>query len=43
MLIESCSLSVLKPTLQCGSEIWDCNKGQVNDLESVILGVLRTY
>ena len=31
-------LSVVRPCLQYGSEIWDCNKSQTRALESIILG-----
>ena len=31
-------LSVVRPSLEYGNEIWDCNKSQANALESVILG-----
>ena len=31
-------LSVLRPSLEYGSEIWDCNKSQARALESIILG-----
>ena len=31
-------LSVVRPSLEYGSEIWDCNKSQTRALESVILG-----
>ena len=38
MLVECCLLSVVRPSLEYGNEIWDCNKSQANALESVILG-----
>ena len=31
-------LSVVRPSLEYGSEIWDCNKSQTRALESIILG-----
>ena len=31
-------LSVVRPSLEYGSEIWDCNKSQARALESIILG-----
>ena len=31
-------LSVVRPSLEYGSEIWDCNKSQTIALESIILG-----
>ena len=31
-------LCVVRPTLEDGSEIWDCNKGRATALESIILG-----
>ena len=30
--------SVVRPSLECGSEIWDCNMSQARALESIILG-----
>ena len=34
-------LSAVRPSLEYGNEIWDCNKSQANALESVILGGAR--
>ena len=31
-------LSVIRPSLEYGSEVWESNKGQTNALESVVLG-----
>ena len=31
-------LSVIRPSIECGGEIWEGNKGQVAALESIILG-----
>ena len=31
-------LSVIRPSIECGSEVWESNKGQTNALESVVLG-----
>ena len=31
-------LSVVRPSLEYGSEIWDCNKSQAKALESILLG-----
>ena len=31
-------LSVVRPSLEYGSEIWDCNISQARALESIILG-----
>ena len=31
-------LSVVRSSLEYGSEIWDCNKSQTRALESIILG-----
>ena len=31
-------LSVVRPGLECGNEICDCNKSQTNALESDLLG-----
>ena len=31
-------LSVVRPSLEYGSEIWDCNKFQARALESIFLG-----
>ena len=31
-------LSVVRPSLEYGSEIWDCNKFQARALESILLG-----
>ena len=31
-------LSVIRPSIEYGGEIWECNKGQVAALESIILG-----
>ena len=31
-------LPILRPSTECGSEIWKCNKSQTNALESNILG-----
>ena len=35
-------LSVVRPSLEYGSEIWDCSKGQANAVESIILGGAKT-
>ena len=31
-------LSVLRPSVEYGSEVWKCNKGQASALESILLG-----
>ena len=31
-------LCVVRPTLEYGNELWDCNRGQANALESITLG-----
>ena len=31
-------LSVIRPSTEYGSEVWESNKGQTNALESVVLG-----
>ena len=31
-------LAVVRPSLEYGHEVWECNKGQANALESIILG-----
>ena len=31
-------LSALKPSIEYGSEVWKCNKGQASALESILLG-----
>ena len=31
-------LSVIRPSIEYGSEVWESNKGQTNALESVVLG-----
>ena len=31
-------LAVVRPSLKYGNEVWECNKGQANALESIILG-----
>ena len=31
-------LAVVRPSLEYGNEVWECNKGQANALESIILG-----
>ena len=36
-------LAVVRPSLEYGNEVWECNKGQANVLESIILGVLRRF
>ena len=36
-------LSVVRPSLEYGNEMWDCNKSQANALESVILRALRRF
>ena len=36
-------LAVVRPSLEYGNEVWECNKGQANALESTILGVLRRF
>ena len=35
-------LSVVRPSLENGSEIWDCNKSQARALESILLGGAKT-
>ena len=30
-------LAVVRPSLEYGNEVWECNKGQANALESIIL------
>ena len=34
----SAFLAVVRPTLGCGSEVWEANKAQAATLESVVLG-----
>ena len=36
-------LSVIRPSIEYGGEIWEGNKGQVAALESIILGELKGY
>ena len=36
-------LSVIRPSIECGGEIWEGNKGQVAALESIILGGVKGY
>ena len=36
-------LSVIRPSIEYGGEIWEGNKGQVAALESIILGVLKEF
>ena len=36
-------LAVVRPSLEYGNEVWECNKGQANALECIILGVLRRF
>ena len=31
-------LAVVRASLEYGNEVWECNKGQANALESIILG-----
>ena len=31
-------LSVIRPSIEYGSEVWESNEGQTNALESVVLG-----
>ena len=31
-------LSVIRPSIEYGSEVWESNKGQTNALESAVLG-----
>ena len=31
-------LSVIRPSIEYGSEVWESNKSQTNALESVVLG-----
>ena len=31
-------LAVVRPSLEYGNDVWECNKGQGNTLESIILG-----
>ena len=31
-------LSVLRPSIEYGSEVWKCNKSQASALESILLG-----
>ena len=34
-------LSVVRPSLEYGSEIWDCNKSQTRALQSITLGGVK--
>ena len=36
-------LSVVRSSLENGSEIWDCNKSQARALETIILGEQRRF
>ena len=36
-------LAVVSPSIEYGNEVWECNKGQANTLESMILEVLRRF
>ena len=36
--VDSCSLSVVRPSIEYGSAVWDCNKNQASALETIILG-----
>ena len=39
--LSACRLllpSVIRPSIEYGSEVWESNKGQINALESVVLG-----
>ena len=31
-------LAVVRPSLEYGNKVWECNQGQANALESIILG-----
>ena len=31
-------LAVVRPSLEYGNAVWECNKGQASALESIILG-----
>ena len=31
-------LAVVRPSLEYGNEVWECNKGQANVMEYIILG-----
>ena len=35
-------LSVLRPSIDYGSEVWKCNKRQASALESILLGEAKT-
>ena len=34
-------LAVVRPSLDYGNQIWECNKKQANALESILPGVLK--
>ena len=34
-------LSVLRPSIECGSEVWKCIKSQASALESILLGGVK--
>ena len=36
-------LAVARSSLECGNEIWECNKGQAKALVSILLGVLERF
>ena len=35
---EDLLLSVLRPSIEYGSEVWKCNESQTSALESILLG-----
>ena len=36
-------LSVLRPSIEYGSEVWRCNKSQASALESILLGGAKRF
>ena len=36
-------LSVVRPSIEYGSAVWDCNKNQASALEAIILGGAKTF
>ena len=34
-------LSVVRPSIEYGSAVWDCNKNQASALETIILGGVK--
>ena len=37
-MLVGCCYSLIRPSLEYGSEVWESNKGQTNALESIVLG-----